>query len=170
MEDQENWYDSIVGQKWPEHVMFVIEAQLMELRKDITVSFFANQLENKENNDPNLSWQGIGVIGLCYVDYIARSAELSIYIGSEEQQRKGYGTKAISLVKEWAFNQMNLRKIWVEVYEHVTPIHAFVKKNGFKEVGRIPDTVYKDGEYKDSIYYAYYNTEYIHEKEAKGKV
>ena len=95
MEDQENWYDSIVGQKWPEHVMFVIEAQLMELRKDITVSFFANQLENKENNDPNLSWQGIGVIGLCYVDYIARSAELSIYIGSEANQRKGYGTKAI---------------------------------------------------------------------------
>ena len=160
MEDQENWYDSIVGQKWPEHVMFVIEAQLMELHKDITVSFFANQLENKENNDPNLSWQGIGVIGLCYVDYIARSAELSIYIGSEEQQRKGYGTKAISLVKEWAFNQMNLRKIWVEAYDHVKPVHDFVKANGFKKVGTLPDSVFKDGAYRDSIYYAYYDTDW----------
>jgi len=169
MEDQEIWYDSIVGAKWPESIMFTIEASLVENTTDKTSSFFTHQFKNKDKSEVNLSWQGVGVAGLCYIDYIARSAELSIYIGSKSYQRKGIGTATVQLLKEWAFNKMNLRKIWAEVYDHVEPVHEFVKANGFKEVGRLPDTVFKDGDYQNSIYYAYYDTEYMHEK-AMGKV
>lgn len=168
LEDQEKWYDDLMCQKWPEHLMFNIEAQLHDsnLHSEPLAKFFTKQFDDKENED--MSWHGVGVCGLCYIDYIARSAEVSIYIGSQGNQRKGIGTKAITRLKEWAFDKMNLEKLWAEVYDNAASVmRPFFVANDFYETGYVADTVFKNGGHYGSTFYSYYISDWRDKSDAK---
>ena len=53
----------------------------------------------------------IGTIGLHSVDHINRTATLGIFIGNKNYWSKGYGTEAIQLISDFAFNYLNLNNI-----------------------------------------------------------
>ncbi len=57
----------------------------------------------------------IGQIDLINIDWVNRIGTIGIVIGSKENLNKGYGTKAIKLLQEFAFNKLNLHKLDLEV-------------------------------------------------------
>ena len=58
----------------------------------------------------------IGVCGWTYINWLTRRAELSIYIGLEFQN-KGYGTAALHELHRIAFEELNFKSVYLNVYD-----------------------------------------------------
>lgn len=135
MANQERWFEKIVVES-PNDFMFVIERL-----KD------------------NLS---IGICGLVYVNWIIRSADFSFYIGHKEQyiDNEGYALEAAKLLLNYGFNNLNLHKIWMELYEFdKKKINFFTKKLNFKKDGELRDNCFEDGKYWNSHVYSLLDSE-----------
>ena len=93
----------------------------------------------------------IGNIKIHRIDRYHLHAEVSIVIGKKECWGKGYGTEAIRLVVDFAFNTLNLRRLTAGVYaNNIGSVRAF-KKAGFCEEGlRKKHRFYKDA-YVDEV-------------------
>lgn len=95
--------------------------------------------------------QMIGTVGLHEVDHINRTATLGIFIGNRDYWSKGYGTEAIRLILDFAFNYMNLNNIDLALMEFNQRALKCYQKCGFKEIGRRRKCKFINGKYYDSI-------------------
>ncbi len=93
----------------------------------------------------------IGQISLHKIDWKNRNAELGIVIGNKEYWGKGYGTDAIKILLNHAFNQMNLYKVYLRVFDYNQRAIRCYEKCGFKEEGRVSKGQFYDGKYYDII-------------------
>jgi UDP-4-amino-4,6-dideoxy-N-acetyl-beta-L-altrosamine N-acetyltransferase len=93
----------------------------------------------------------IGNIGLHDINWVHRSAELGIVIGRKECWGKGYGSDATRTLLRFAFDEMNLHRVQLTVYEdNARAIRAY-EKCGFQCEGRLRDAVYRKGRYYDML-------------------
>ena len=90
----------------------------------------------------------VGTIGLSCIDYRNQNGELGILI-DKEWQEKGIGKESLSLLIEFAWNEMNLRKIKVKVFKENEAAINLYKSCGFTEEGILKKEIYKNGEFKD---------------------
>ena len=65
------------------------------------------------------SQKPIGAAGLLYINWIIRSADFSFYIGDRQKYigDDGVAKEAAQLLINYGFNNLNLNKIWMELYE-----------------------------------------------------
>lgn len=97
------------------------------------------------------AWVHVGGCGLFDFDDRARSAELGIAIGEKRFWDQGVGTEALRALIDFGFNTLNLRRIMLRVYDfNPRAIHVY-EKLGFVEEGRLRQSTYHDGEYRDTI-------------------
>jgi diamine N-acetyltransferase len=101
--------------------------------------------------DPDSEWIFIGNCGLMTVNWVNRSAEIGIHIGEKKYWNQGYGTLAMRLMCRHAFDDLNLHRIWLRVFEtNPRAIRAY-EKAGFVEEGRLRDAQYLSGKYNDVL-------------------
>lgn len=93
----------------------------------------------------------LGNCGLMDVDRVHRSAEVGIFIGEKSKWGQGYGTEALSLLCDFAFNILNLRSLSLRTYEYNTRAMASYEKVGFKKAGRLRKAHFYGGEYHDIV-------------------
>jgi RimJ/RimL family protein N-acetyltransferase len=94
----------------------------------------------------------VGNIRLGPINWIARVAPFGIMIGDKEFWGRGYGTEAIKLVLDYAFNRLNLHKVTAGIVAiHKASIKAF-EKAGLEIEGRVKSQFCLDGKYYDSLY------------------
>ena len=93
----------------------------------------------------------LGGIGLNATNWENRNAEVGIVIGKKEHWNKGYGTDAMMSILDFAFNQMNLHRVYLRVFEYNLRGIKSYEKCGFKKEGIIRDDRYVNGEYHDTI-------------------
>ena len=94
----------------------------------------------------------IGSISIHNINHLNRNAFIGIFIGEEEHRGKGYGAEAVRLIIEYGFKTLNLNNIMLSVHADNYTAIACYEKAGFREVGRFPEWVYKDGQYIDKLY------------------
>jgi RimJ/RimL family protein N-acetyltransferase len=94
----------------------------------------------------------IGSISLHNIDPINRSAFIGIFIGEEELRGKGYGAESIRLILNYGFKTMNIHSIMLTVHADNFAGISCYKRVGFREVGRLPDAIFKNGKYVDKLY------------------
>ena len=145
--DQEKWFNSLYGDKHPENIMFGIFLEVSS--KDL---FFGNKVEHPHDDGEKID-RLVGVCGLCHIDYINRSAEISIYIGDKEYQRKGHALSSLQELKRIAFEEMNLRRLWVEAYTGGPAMHNLFKKAGYEKEAVLKKTTFKFNDWQDSVFY-----------------
>lgn len=91
----------------------------------------------------------IGNISLNSIQWVHRSAELSIMIGATDVWSKGAGTEAIRLLSAHGFNSMGLHRLWAE-----SPNPAFNKvmqKLGWTREGVKREAFLLDGQHVDFV-------------------
>ncbi len=116
-------------------------------------------IEVRQENDP-ANWKPVGTAGLLRIDWLSRSAELSIYIGEKAFWNQGFGTEATSLLLHFTFNTLNLNRIYLRVWEtNANAIHIY-EKVGFVHEGRMRQAVFKEGRYIDVLYMGILRSEY----------
>lgn len=92
----------------------------------------------------------MGQTNLFMVDNTARKAELAIVL-KEDCAGRGYGYEALRLLLAFAFDQMNLHRVYLKVHSDNERAIALYEKLGFRHEGRLRDELYRDGKYMDVI-------------------
>jgi UDP-4-amino-4,6-dideoxy-N-acetyl-beta-L-altrosamine N-acetyltransferase len=90
----------------------------------------------------------IGNIGLGDIDWVARNAELLVYIGEAEFRGKGYGTEAIAALVEFAFQRLNLHRLYARVFSDNERAMKSFGQCGFQREGLLREHVFRDGRYQ----------------------
>jgi len=94
----------------------------------------------------------IGNCGLMNVDHIHRTAELGIFIGNKNFWNKGYGSEALNLLLDYAFNILNLNNLLLQVHSFNKRAIKCYQNVGFKEIGRRRNSYILGGKKYDEIY------------------
>jgi RimJ/RimL family protein N-acetyltransferase len=93
----------------------------------------------------------IGTIGLHNIDHVHGHAVTGTLIGEKEYWNKGYGTEAKMLLLDLAFNRLNLSVIRSDVIAYNGRSIAYAKKCGYRQVGRLPGWIERDGKRHDEV-------------------
>tara|TARA_B100000989_G_scaffold266683_1_gene220336 strand:+ start:335 stop:850 length:516 start_codon:yes stop_codon:yes gene_type:complete len=77
----------------------------------------------------------IGNVKIGPINFIHKFTEISYLIGDKKYQRKGYSFEAISLIENYIFNKLKIKKITAGVYSNNFASIKLLKKLGFKKEG-----------------------------------
>lgn len=93
----------------------------------------------------------IGNIGLHNIDEKNSHAELGIVIGDKNLWDKGYGTDAVRTMLRYAFEEMNLHRVFLRVFDFNQRAIRCYEKCGFQHEGVARQAVYLAGKYHDEL-------------------
>lgn len=97
--------------------------------------------------------EAIGACGLLYTNWINRATDFSFYIGKDGAyiDKKGYALDAAHTLINYGFNNLNLNKIWMELYEFdEQKLNFFKNQFNFKVDGKLRQNCFENGRYWDS--------------------
>jgi [ribosomal protein S5]-alanine N-acetyltransferase len=95
----------------------------------------------------------IGNIGLHNINWIDRSAELSVLLGEKDYWGKGLFSEAGKLMIDHGFKILNLHRIYSGIItENIGAIKA-VEKMGMTREGTLKEAVFSNGKYVDDYLY-----------------
>lgn len=119
--------------------------------------------ENKALNDEHTrmfsivelsTGQLIGACGLCYIDWPNRCADFSIYIGKDHLYIDDiYAMDAAKVMINYGFDELNLHRLWSEIYDIDEKKKVMFKALGFEHEATHKSTHWTGGRWVDSWYY-----------------
>lgn len=132
MEGEQRWYD--------------------DLLRDRSSKVFA--LETREGVH-------LGNVGFHEIDLHNRKAELGIFIGEKGQWGKGYGEEGVRLALRFAFEGMNLNRVYLRTFASNVRAQKCYEKVGFVKEGALRQEMFKNGTYVDCFVYSILAEEYF---------
>lgn len=93
----------------------------------------------------------IGETGLLRMFPAWHCTDLTIIIPDPEMRHKGYGTEAIRIMLDMAFDRYEMNRVAIGVVGANTEALAFYKKIGFRQEGIQEQGYFYDGAYSDFI-------------------
>ena len=130
MINQREWFETIHKQNPPTMIMFGIE---------------------------NMKRKLIGVWGLTYIDWKNRHAEISQIMSMDKWQRTKEAKNTLELVIDYGFNELNLHRLWVEIYDTITENIKLYEKMKFVKEGTLRDRLWRKSTWHDSFIYSMIN-------------
>lgn len=98
--------------------------------------------------------EAIGGIGLEFRDDVHRfTAELGYWLG-EPFWGRGIMTEAVRRFTSWAFEHLEVHRIYASVFDGNAPSIRVLEKAGFEREGRLRAAVFKNGRILDQLVYA----------------
>ncbi len=111
----------------------------------------------------------IGTTGLHAIDWRRRMACFGIEIGRKAEWGKGYGTEVTSLMVRFAFQTLNLNRVWLWVYEfNERGIRAY-ERVGFRLEATLRQDCYRDGRFWDVHHMGILRSEWERAERRKAK-
>lgn len=100
------------------------------------------------------SGQLIGACGLCCIGWQDRCADFSIYIGKDGLYAdEDYAVDAGNLLIDYGFGELNLHRLWAEIYEIDEKKKQMFGKLGFVHEAVHVSAHWTEGRWVDSWYY-----------------
>lgn len=126
--------------------------------------FFETVTESTDNvifaiSDKNEN-KHIGNVKIGPIDWVNRSAEFGLLIGDKTFWGRGIGEEVTRMVVEYAFNDINLRRVELGVFEEHESAKRVYEKVGFEVEGCFRGALFHEGEYKDHIWMSILRSNY----------
>ncbi|MDF1680876.1 GNAT family protein [Ponticaulis sp.] len=131
--------------------------------RELNMSQQKSWFDAKVNNDPATRMFAIvdletkelmGAAGLCYIDGINRNADFSIYLGIDDLYiDEDYAPDAGRVLLRYGFEELNLHKVWAEIYSIDKPKQQLFYELGFTREGVHRETHWTEGQWVDSLFY-----------------
>ena len=102
----------------------------------------------------------IGKAVIQWVEWTNGNAWVHLGIGSADDQRKGYGSQALSMLVRFAFAELNLFRLSARLPEYNEAAIALFSKFGFVEEVRRRQALDRDGRRWDLIVFGLLNSEW----------
>jgi RimJ/RimL family protein N-acetyltransferase len=93
----------------------------------------------------------IGNCGLVQIDRDNRTAAFGIFIGEKDCRGRGLGEEAVRLLCRWAFDELDLHKIRLDVYATNPGAEKTYERVGFRREGILRGETYRRGRRIDVI-------------------
>jgi RimJ/RimL family protein N-acetyltransferase len=116
---------------------------LAEIGKNPSRVFFAI----RKLQEPEI----VGYLALTNISPVHRSAELGIRIGAEADRGRGYGKAAVALALKYAWENLNLHRVYLTVLANNTRAISSYAAAGFEEEGRLRHGAFIAGGWKDVV-------------------
>ncbi len=111
----------------------------------------------------------IGGIGLDGINWTQRESFVGIGLGEKDDWGKGYGTDAMRVILRYAFTELNLRRVSLDVFEYNPRGIRSYEKAGFVVEGRVRGLIRREGRRWDVIYMGILREEWLRLQEEKGE-
>lgn len=121
---EERWFESTLDRR--DDYLFAIEAHIDD------------------------GWTHVGNVGLHQVDGKNRSAVFGIALGEKDYWGRGYGTDAVRTMLRFAFHELNLHRVELEVFDYNPRAMHCYKRAGFRHEGTRRQCFFHSGRYHDS--------------------
>lgn len=105
--------------------------------------------------------QAIGTIGLTHIDWRNRRAELSRVLIVDEYRRRGLGSELVCLVLRYFFDHLNMNRIYCDTLAENEYAVDLYRKLEFKQEGVLRQHVFKEGDYRNLVYFAMLREDYL---------
>jgi RimJ/RimL family protein N-acetyltransferase len=97
----------------------------------------------------------LGACGLCWIDWVNRTADFSIYLGADGHYIDSrLAPDAARTLIRYGFDELALHRLWSEIYAFDTPKQAFFDGLGWALDGRHRQTHWAEGAWHDSLFYS----------------
>lgn len=135
----------------------------LPLEYERTKKWYTKIKDREDRFDGVIEYENIpvGIIGLLNIDIQNQKAEYYITLGENEFKGKGIAYKASIKILEYAFEQLNLNKIYL--YTEVENIIAqkLFDKLGFEKEGKLKEDLIINNKKKDRYIYAIFRRDWI---------
>lgn len=128
-----------------------------ELNPDMQQKWYESKVLNDSSTEMfavrlNDTGTLIGCCGLCYINWVHRNADLSLYIGWKESyiDNEGYAEEACKLLFNYGFRELGLQKIWTEIYCFDDKKMELYSRLGFHKDGELRNQYFYDGKWWNS--------------------
>lgn len=102
----------------------------------------------------------IGIISLINIDFKNRNAECIIDIGEKGFWGNGYGTEALTILLNYAFQELNFHRVSLRVFSFNEKAIKLYNKLGFQKEGTTRQCLYRNGKWHDIIQMGILKDEY----------
>ncbi len=99
----------------------------------------------------------IGSTYLVNIDKESKKCEYGVLIGEEAYAGGGRGTEAIGLVTQYAFDKLDMHKVYGRILADNPASLKACEKNGFVKEGTFVADIWIDGQPKDVCFFAKFN-------------
>ena len=93
----------------------------------------------------------VGNIGLFDLELHNGGAGLGITIGSPDDRGRGLGSDALRAMLGFAFGQLRLERVWLDVYDSNPGARRVYERTGFVAEGTLRHAVFREGRYLDVV-------------------
>ena len=105
----------------------------------------------------------LGDVELAVINWGSRDAFVGIGIGERDFWGRGYGTEAMQLALRYAFTELNLRRVTLDVFEFNQRAIRSYEKAGFRREGRERQAVQREGRRWDVLIMGILREEWMEE-------
>ena len=141
--------------KWRNELKYIKYTKSMRLPKHegLEEEWVSNIMLDKSNQTVffiiEINDISIGLVQLSQIDWISKNAFMGIAICEPDYKGKGHSIPSLKLMLDYAFKQLNLHKISVEIIEfNLNSIDIFTRL-GFKSEGVMKEQYFWDDQYHD---------------------
>jgi len=93
----------------------------------------------------------IGNASIHDIDWVSRTGSFGLFVGEPTAWNRGFGTDAIRTLVRFAFEEMNLRKLRINVFDYNEKAKHVLTAQGFVEEGKLRRDFYREGVYHDIV-------------------
>ena len=93
----------------------------------------------------------IGNASIHDIEWVSRTARFGLFVGEPSAWNRGFGSDAIRTLVRFAFDEMNLRKLRIDVFEYNDRAKHILETQGFVQEGRLRQEFYREGSYHDIV-------------------
>lgn len=93
----------------------------------------------------------IGNASIHNIDWVSRTAEFGLFIGDPTAWNRGFGSDAITTLVRFAFDDMNLNKLRISVFDYNDRAKHILLNRGFVQEGKLVREFYREGSYHDLV-------------------
>lgn len=105
----------------------------------------------------------IGTVGVFQTNWLSRSTTIGISLHSDWQSQ-GFGTEIMHTLLQFVFEQMNIRKVKLNVMDFNHRAIRLYEKLGFEVEGTLKQEVFRNNSYHDVIIMALFKEKYTFEE------
>src|SRR5687768_9973987 len=93
----------------------------------------------------------IGNASIHDIEWVSRIASFGLFVGEPSAWNRGFGSDAIRTLVRFAFDEMNLRKLRIDVFDYNDRAKHILESHGFVQEGRLRREFFRDGMYHDLV-------------------
>ena len=93
--------------------------------------------------------RAVGFVLFKNLSPVFRAGELGVRIGDEDDRGKGYGAAAVKLALQYAWDTLNLKRVWLTVFADNNRAVACYRRAGFEQEGVMRQAAFSGGAWMD---------------------